>query len=48
MGRKLNDTLKMPTPRSNSLCQDFAQSRAAGNLLLFTLRDRMSSYKVFF
>ena len=46
--RKLNDTLKKPTPRSNSLRQGFGQSRATGNLRLFTLWDRVSSYQVFF
>ena len=30
-GVELNDTLKKPTPRSNSLRQGFGQSRATGN-----------------
>ena len=45
---ELNDTLKKLTPRSNGLRQGFGQSRATGNLRLFTLRDRVSSYQVFF
>ena len=44
----LNDTLKKSTPRSNGLRQGFGQSRATGNLRLFTLRERVSSYEVFF
>ena len=44
----LNDTLKKPTPRSNRLRQGFGEARATGNLRLFTLRDRVSSYQVFF
>ena len=46
--KELNDTLKKPTPRSNGLRQGFGQSRAKGNLRLFTLWDRVSSYQVFF
>ena len=44
----MNDTLKKPTPRSSSLRQGFARSRATGNLRLFTLRHRVSSYEVLF
>ena len=45
---KLNDTLKKPTPRSNGLRQGFGQSRATGNLRVFTPRGQVSSYEVFF
>ena len=47
-GVELNDTLKKPTSRSNGLRKGFGQSRATGNLRLFTLWGRVSSYQVFF